>query len=69
MVGLHASCDGKGIFYRLTSLADRIVAKAPTNMSKNQRPTPRKPATKFMHLRKKMEKQKVKAKRPSGKKK
>jgi len=31
-------------------------------MSKNQRNTPRKPATKFANLRKKMEKQKPKAK-------
>ena len=31
-------------------------------MSKSERQTPRKPATKFAHLRKKMEKQKPKAK-------
>ena len=30
-------------------------------MSKNQRNTPRKPATKFAHLRKKMQQQKVQA--------
>lgn len=38
-------------------------------MSKNQRQTPRKPATKFAHLRKKMEKQKVRitAKKPKQK--
>jgi hypothetical protein len=38
-------------------------------MSKNQRQTPRKPATKFAHLQKKMQKQKVQVKKPSGKKK
>jgi len=31
-------------------------------MSKNQRNTPRKPATKFAHLRKKMQQQRPKAK-------
>jgi hypothetical protein len=36
-------------------------------MSKNQRQTPRKPATKFAHLRKKMQKQKVQAKKPRKK--
>ena len=34
-------------------------------MSKNQRQTPRKPATKFAHLQKKMQKQKVKARSQS----
>jgi len=33
-------------------------------MSKNQRNTPRKPATKFANLRKKMQKQKVQVKKP-----
>lgn len=36
-------------------------------MSKNQRRTPRKPATKFAHLRKRMEKQKVQVKKPRKK--
>jgi len=36
-------------------------------MSKNQRQTPRKPATKFAHLRKKMENQKVQVKKPKKK--
>ncbi len=36
-------------------------------MSNKQRQTPRKPATKFSHLRKKMEKQKVQAKRSKKK--
>ena len=38
-------------------------------MPKNQRQTPRKPATKFAHLRKKMQKQKVPVKKPTGRKK
>ena len=38
-------------------------------MSKNQRRTARKPATKFAHLQKKMRKQKVQVKKPTGKKK
>lgn len=38
-------------------------------MSKGQRQTPRKPATKFAHLRKKMEKAKVQVKKLVGKKK
>ena len=38
-------------------------------MSKNQRQTPRKPATKFAHLQKKMRKQKVQVKKPTDKKK
>jgi len=38
-------------------------------MSKNQRQTPRKPASKFAHLQKKMRKQKVQVKKPTGKKK
>jgi hypothetical protein len=38
-----------------------------TTMSKNQRQTPRKPATKFAHLRKKMQKQKVQIKQPRKK--
>ena len=38
-------------------------------MSKNQRQSSRKPATKFAHLRKKMEKQKVRVSKPTGKKK
>jgi len=38
-------------------------------MSKNQRLTPRTPATKFPNLRKKMAKQKVQVKKPTGKKK
>jgi hypothetical protein len=33
------------------------------HVSKNQRQPPRKPATKFAHLRKKMQKQKVQAKK------
>ncbi len=36
-------------------------------MSKGQRQTPRQPATKFAHLRKKMEKQKVQADRSKKK--
>jgi len=36
-------------------------------MSRNPRKTPRKPATKFAHLRKKMRKQKVQAKKPGKK--
>lgn len=38
-------------------------------MSKNQRQTQRKPATKFAHLQKKIRKQKVQVKKPIGKKK
>ena len=38
-------------------------------MSKNQRQTPRKTATKFAHLQKKMQKQKVQVKKPTGKRK
>jgi hypothetical protein len=38
-------------------------------MSKNQRQTPRKPATKFAHLQKKMQKQKVQVKKLTGQKK
>jgi hypothetical protein len=38
-------------------------------MSKNQRQPPRKPATKFANLRKKMEKQKIQVKKQTGKKK
>ena len=38
-------------------------------MSKNQRQTARKPATKFAHLQKKMQQQKVQVKKPTGKKK
>jgi hypothetical protein len=37
-------------------------------MSNNQRQTPRKPATKFAHLQKKMQKQKLHAKKKPGKK-
>lgn len=36
-------------------------------MSKGQRQTARKPATKFAHLRKKMQQQKVQVKRPRTK--
>jgi hypothetical protein len=36
-------------------------------MSKNQRKTPRKPATKFAHLQKKMRRQKVQARKPGKK--
>jgi hypothetical protein len=38
-------------------------------MVKNRRQTPRKPATKYAHLQKKMRKQKVQVKKPTGKKK
>lgn len=38
-------------------------------MSKNQRQTARKPATKFTQLQKKMQKQQVPVKMPTGKKK
>ncbi len=38
-------------------------------MSKIQRQTPRKPATKFANLRKKMQKQKTPVKKPTGRKK
>ena len=38
-----------------------------TAMSRNQCQTPRKPATKFAHLQKKMQKQKVQAKKPRKK--
>lgn len=40
-----------------------------TAMSKNQRQTPRKPATKFAHLQKKMQMQKVQVKKPTGRRK
>ncbi len=36
-------------------------------MSKNRRQTSRKPATKFAHLRKKMQKQKAQAQKPRKK--
>jgi hypothetical protein len=36
-------------------------------MSENQRQTPRKPATKFAHLQKKMQKQKIQIKQPRKK--
>jgi hypothetical protein len=36
-------------------------------MSKKQRKTPRKPATKFAHLQKKMQKQKTQVKKPRKK--
>ncbi len=36
-------------------------------MSKNQRKTPRKPATKFAHLQKKMQKQAAGKQNPQGK--
>jgi hypothetical protein len=36
-------------------------------MSKNQRQTARKPATKFAHLQKKIQKQKVRARKPGKK--
>ncbi len=36
-------------------------------MSKNQRQTPRKPATKFAHLRKKMQQAKAQARKPGKK--
>jgi hypothetical protein len=36
-------------------------------MSKNRRPTPRKPATKFTHLQKKMQKQKAQAEKSKRK--
>ena len=36
-------------------------------MSKNQRKTPRKPATKFAHIQKKMQKQKTQVKKPRKK--
>lgn len=36
-------------------------------MSRNQRQSARKPATKFAHLRKKMQKQKVQVKKPKKK--
>ena len=38
-------------------------------MTRNERQGPRKPATKFPNLRKKMQKQKVQVKKSSGKKK
>ena len=38
-------------------------------MSKNQRQGPRKPATKFANLQKKMQKQKTQAKKQTGKQK
>ena len=38
-------------------------------MSKDERQGPRKPATKFPNLQKKMQKQKVQVRKPSGKKK
>ena len=40
-----------------------------STMSKNQLHEPRKPATKFANLQKKMQKQKVPVKKPTGKKK
>ena len=39
------------------------------SVSKNHRQTPRKPATKFANLRKKMQKQKTQVKKSTGKKK
>ena len=39
------------------------------HMTKNERQGPRKPATKFPNLRKKMQKQKTQAKKQTGKKK
>ena len=41
-------------------------AKEDIIMSKDQRPTPRKPATKFPQLQKKLQQQKVPTKRPTG---
>jgi len=38
-------------------------------MTKNERQGPRKPATKLPNLQKKMQKQKVQVKKPTGKKK
>jgi hypothetical protein len=38
-----------------------------TVMANNRRQTPRKPATKFAHLQKKMQKQKTQVKRPRSK--
>lgn len=39
------------------------------HMSKNQHPTPHKPATKFAHRQKKLRRQKVQIKKPTGQKK
>ena len=44
------------------------LSREDTAMSKNDQ-QPRKPATKFMQLRKKMQKAKVQMKKPTGKKK
>jgi hypothetical protein len=48
--------------HRPVELERRAIA-----MSKNQRQTPRKPAIKFAHLQKKMQKQKVQAKKSKKK--
>ena len=51
-----------GAFYRPGNQAGRIESRRTTAMSNKQRQTPRKPATKFMQLRKKMQKAKTQAK-------
>ena len=50
-------------FYRDYSEIGRIEKARIKPMSKNQRQTPRKPATKFPNLQKKMEKQKLQVKK------
>jgi hypothetical protein len=49
------------------TLAGRISGRRTSTMSKNERQGPRKPATKFPNLRKKMQKQKVQVKQPKQK--
>jgi len=56
-------------FYRACAVAGRIGGRRTAAMSKNQRQGPRKPATKFPNLQKKMQQQKVQVKKPSSKKK
>ena len=56
-------------FYRRWAEAGRIGSRMTATMTKNERQGPRKPATKFPNLQKKMAKQKVQVKKPTGKKK
>jgi len=56
MHGVHQPTAG-------TIAIDVYPTRLVITMSKNQRQPPRKPATKFAHLQKKMQKQKVQAKK------
>ena len=60
--GVFDSCHSTGS--RPSSI--ELTWRANT-VSKNQRQTPRKPATKFAHLQKKMQKQKLQVKQPKKK--